>query len=64
MILYILGNKCDMASLREVEFSEAEALCDHSPEIIATLETSAKDSTNIDEAFFTLASELKVSRNA
>lgn len=56
-----MGNKTDLESQREVEFAEAEALCEITPEIIFVLEASAKSNVNIEEAFFYLATELKVS---
>lgn len=49
-----------MESLREVEFEEAEAMCQYMPEILFVLEASAKDNSNIEEAFLCLATELKV----
>lgn len=58
--LLFLGNKCDLESLREVEFAEAEAMCEYIPEILFVLEASAKENTNIDDAFMCLATELKV----
>lgn len=61
VILILIGNKCDMESLREVEFSEAEAMCEFVPEILFVMETSAKENTNVEEAFMCLANELKVS---
>lgn len=57
------GNKCDLESLREVETSEAEALCSYLPEVLHVIETSAKDNKNVDNIFFTIASELKVNTN-
>lgn len=64
VILILVGNKCDMEELREVEFAEAEALCQymHGTGMHASLciETSAKDNKNITEAFMSLATELKV----
>lgn len=51
-----------MEDLREVEFAEAEALCQYIPEIRLCMETSAKDNRNITEAFMSLATELKVRR--
>uniref|UniRef100_A0A6B2EF17 Ras-related protein Rab-43 n=1 Tax=Phlebotomus kandelakii TaxID=1109342 RepID=A0A6B2EF17_9DIPT len=59
VILILIGNKCDMESLREVEFSEAEAMCEFVPEILFVMETSAKENTNVEEAFMCLANELK-----
>ncbi|XP_066995082.2 ras-related protein Rab-43 isoform X2 [Anabrus simplex] len=55
----IIGNKCDLESLREVEFAEAEAMCEYIPEILFVLEASAKENTNVDDAFMCLATELK-----
>lgn len=56
----VLGNKCDLENLREVEKEEAQALCQYLPEVLQVVETSAKENTNIDSIFFYLASELKV----
>jgi Ras-related protein Rab-43 len=44
-----------------VELSEAQALREFIPEILFVMETSAKENTNIEDAFHTLARELKVS---
>lgn len=60
MYLSFVGNKRDLESLREVEFAEAEAMCEYIPEILFVLEASAKENTNIDDAFMCLATELKV----
>lgn len=49
-----------MQSLREVEVSEVKAVCDYIPEILFSMEVSAKENTNIEEAFILLATELKV----
>jgi len=59
VMLILVGNKCDLESLREVEFAEAEAMCEYIPEILFVLEASAKENTNIDDAFMCLATELK-----
>ncbi|XP_022195990.2 ras-related protein Rab-43 [Nilaparvata lugens] len=59
VMLILVGNKCDLESLREVEFVEAEAMCEYIPEILYVMEASAKDNTNVDQAFLCLASELK-----
>lgn len=45
----------------QVEFAEAEAMCEYIPEILFVMETSAKENTNVDDAFICLATELKVS---
>lgn len=55
-----LGNKCDLEENRQVELSEADAMCEYFPELLSVLETSAKENKNIEEAFVTIASELKV----
>jgi len=56
-----VGNKCDLEENRQVELSEADAMCEYFPELLSVLETSAKENKNIEEAFVTIASELKVS---
>lgn len=43
-----------------MEFAEAEAMCEYIPEILFVMETSAKENTNVDDAFVCLATELKV----
>lgn len=55
-----VGNKCDLEENRQVELSEADAMCEYFPELLSVLETSAKENKNIEEAFVTIASELKV----
>lgn len=45
----------------QVEFAEAEAMCEYIPEILFVMETSAKENANVDDAFICLATELKVS---
>lgn len=55
----IVGNKTDKEPMREVDFSEAETMCQYIPEVLFVLEASAKDNSNIDEAFMLLATELK-----
>lgn len=55
-----VGNKCDLETLREVEFAEAEAMCEYIPEILYVMEASAKENTNVEHAFMCLATELKV----
>lgn len=44
----------------KVELSEAQALCEIIPEIHFVMETSAKDNTNIETLFYSVANELKV----
>jgi len=55
----LIGNKCDMESLREVERAEAVAMAELIPEVLLVLETSAKENTNVEECFTELAAELK-----
>ncbi|XP_066989798.1 ras-related protein Rab-43 [Macrobrachium rosenbergii] len=57
--IILIGNKCDLETLREVEFEEAEAMCEIVPEIMTVMEVSAKDNTNVEDTFSHLASELK-----
>ncbi|KAL5019893.1 hypothetical protein ScPMuIL_002785 [Solemya velum] len=53
----ILGNKCDMNDRRQVSKERGEQLAiEHG---IKFLETSAKASINVDQAFFTLARDIK-----
>ncbi|KAJ8926043.1 hypothetical protein NQ315_009898 [Exocentrus adspersus] len=59
VLLALVGNKADLETLREVEFEEAEAMCQYMPEVLFVLEASAKDNSNIEEAFLYLATELK-----
>lgn len=64
VLLILVGNKCDLEGEREVDFSEAEEMGEYVPEIHYVMETSAKDSTNIEEAFYCLANELKNRQSA
>lgn len=59
ILVALVGNKADMENLREVEFEEAEAMCQYMPEVLFVLEASAKENSNIEEAFLYLATELK-----
>lgn len=54
----ISGNKKDLENIREVDFSEAQALAAHH-NMMECLETSAKDATNIEQVFWRLGTELK-----
>ncbi|XP_071810054.1 ras-related protein Rab-43-like [Asterias amurensis] len=58
----LIGNKKDLEELRQVDFSDAQAIAQHHS-MIQCLETSAKDSTNVEQTFALLARELK-SRHA
>lgn len=57
----MIGNKCDLDEERQVNFEEAQNICEYIPEILFVLETSAKENTNIEGAFNKLAEELMVS---
>lgn len=59
VVIMLIGNKCDLETLREVETVEAEALADHIPEITDVLETSAREDTNVTESFLFMARHLK-----
>uniref|UniRef100_A0A8C7Y0U0 Ras-related protein Rab-19 n=1 Tax=Oryzias sinensis TaxID=183150 RepID=A0A8C7Y0U0_9TELE len=61
VVLVLIGNKCDLEEERQVRFQDA---CNLAKEIgiLAALETSAKASQNVEEAFVMMAREL-MSRN-
>ncbi|XP_030632823.1 ras-related protein Rab-43 isoform X2 [Chanos chanos] len=53
----LVGNKSDLAEMREVPFEDAQSMAQQL-EFISAIETSAKDSSNVDEAFNKMAAEL------
>ncbi|KAI3990471.1 hypothetical protein MKX01_023251 [Papaver californicum] len=53
----LVGNKCDLIEEKEVETETAKALADNLG--ISFLETSAKDSINVEQIFLTMAAEIK-----
>ncbi|XP_046881364.1 ras-related protein Rab-43 [Hypomesus transpacificus] len=53
----LIGNKSDLTDLREVPYEDAQTMA-HQLEFISAIETSAKDSSNVDEAFAKMAAEL------
>jgi len=57
VIKLLVGNKSDMESSRQVKFEEGKEFADSLG--IPFIETSAKNSTNVEKAFFTLANEIK-----
>ncbi|XP_056131718.1 ras-related protein Rab-19-like [Lampris incognitus] len=61
VVLVLIGNKCDLESERQVRFQEACCLAKER-EILVALETSAKESQNVEDAFMLMAREL-LSRN-
>jgi len=52
----LIGNKCDLATERKVTTEQGQALAKHYG--IKFLETSAKNSTNVLEAFKTMTGEM------
>ncbi|XP_008940794.1 PREDICTED: putative Rab-43-like protein ENSP00000330714 [Merops nubicus] len=58
IVQLLIGNKSDLSDLREVQLEEAQTLAEHYDNIICAIETSAKDSSNVEEAFVKMATEL------
>ncbi|CAG5122842.1 unnamed protein product [Candidula unifasciata] len=58
VVQLLVGNKCDLESLQEVSLAEAKSLA-QSQNFIGAIETSAKENTNVDDAFLKMARELK-----
>ncbi|CAF3173308.1 unnamed protein product [Rotaria socialis] len=53
----LVGNKCDLTAKKAVEYTKAKEYADSLN--IPFLETSAKNSTNVEQAFMTMATEIK-----
>jgi len=53
----LVGNKSDLTSKKVVDYATAKAFADEIG--IPFLETSAKNATNVGEAFMTMAAEIK-----
>ena len=53
----LVGNKCDLEESRQVSTDEGKELAEHFG--IKFLETSAKQSNNVEEAFITMTKEIK-----
>lgn len=53
----LVGNKCDLRNKRAVEYETAADFADKLD--IPFLETSAKEATNVEKAFLTMAGEIK-----
>ncbi|VDL95672.1 unnamed protein product [Schistocephalus solidus] len=53
----LVGNKADLSTKRAVQTSDAQALADSLG--IPFLETSAKNATNVEEAFYKMAEKIK-----
>nr|XP_044631329.1 ras-related protein Rab-19 isoform X1 [Equus asinus] len=62
LIIMLIGNKCDLWENRHVLFEDACTLAEKYG-LLAVLETSAKESRNIDEVFVLMAREL-IARNS
>lgn len=62
MTQLLVGNKSDLESKRAVDYDEAKAFADERG--IPFIETSAKEDTNVAEAFLTMARETKASMAA
>ncbi|XP_064605545.1 ras-related protein Rab-43-like [Liolophura sinensis] len=58
VVQLLVGNKKDLEEMREVNVADAHAFAQQQG-MMDMLETSAKDNTNIDEAFLKMAKELK-----
>jgi len=58
----LVGNKCDLTSKKVVDYNTAKEFADSLG--IPFLETSAKNSTNVEQAFITMAAEIKASKPA
>lgn len=53
----LLGNKCDLVEKKVVDTSRGQALADEYS--IKFMETSAKNNINVEEAFFSIARDIK-----
>ena len=53
----LVGNKCDLTNKKVVDYATAKEFAEQLQ--IPFLETSAKNSTNVEQAFFTMAAEIK-----
>ena len=53
----MVGNKCDMEEKRKVSYEEGHELARHYE--IPFLETSAKNSVNVEQSFLTMTKEIK-----
>ena len=53
----LVGNKCDLTNKKVVDYTSAKEYADQLG--IPFLETSAKNATNVERAFMTMAAEIK-----
>lgn len=56
IVIMLIGNKCDLASLRAVPVEDAKEFAER--ESLFFMETSALDSTNVETAFLTVLTEI------
>ena len=56
IVIMLVGNKCDMGYLRTVSTEDASAFCER--EGLSFIETSALESTNVEEAFKQILTEI------
>lgn len=56
IVIMLVGNKCDLRHLRAVQTEEARAFAEKHG--LAFIETSARDNTNVEDAFTTLLTEI------
>ncbi|KAK9725734.1 hypothetical protein RND81_05G165200 [Saponaria officinalis] len=56
IVMMLIGNKCDLASLRAVPIEDAKEFAER--ENLFFMETSALDSTNVETAFLTVLTEI------
>lgn len=57
VVIIVIGNKSDLEARREVLFEDACTLAENN-NVLASLETSAKEAQNVDAAFILMAREL------
>ena len=57
VVMYIVGNKCDLHQQRQIDLRNAEEIA-KKEKCVAT-ETSAKEADNVDNLFMSLAAQLK-----
>jgi len=57
VVKLLVGNKCDLSSNRVVSFEAGKAFADEIG--VPFLETSAKNATNVEDAFMTMSAEIK-----
>lgn len=56
IVIMLIGNKCDLASLRAVPIEDAKEFAER--ENLFFMETSALESTNVETAFLTVLTEI------